>query len=66
MGKNADYAARYADLAKENMRLYGIPASVTLAQGILECANGGSELARLGNKHLRRKGSSSWLNVGGL
>ena len=30
MGKNADYAARYAGLAKENMRLYGIPASVTL------------------------------------
>ena len=53
MGKNADYAARYADLAKENMRLYGIPASVTLAQGILESANGGSELARLGNNPLR-------------
>ena len=65
MGKNADYAARYADLAKENMRLYGIPASVTLAQGILESANGGSELARLGNNHFGIKASSSWLKNGG-
>ena len=65
MGKNADYAARYADLAKENMRLYGIPASVTLAQGILESANGGSELARLGDNHFGIKASSSWLKGGG-
>ena len=65
MGKNADYAARYADLAKENMRLYGIPASVTLAQGILESANGGSELARMGNNHFGIKASSSWLKGGG-
>ena len=65
MGKNADYAARYADLAKENMRLYGIPASVTLAQGILESANGGSELASLGNNHFGIKASSSWLKNGG-
>ena len=65
MGKNADYAARYADLAKENMRLYGIPASVTLAQGILESANGGSELARLGNNHFGIKASASWLKGGG-
>ena len=65
MGKNADYAARYADLAKENMRLYGIPASVTLAQGILESANGGSELSSLGNNHFGIKASSSWLKNGG-
>ena len=65
MGKNADYAARYAGLAKENMRLYGIPASVTLAQGILESANGGSELARLGSNHFGIKASSSWLKGGG-
>lgn len=65
MGKNADYAARYAGLAKENMRLYGIPASVTLAQGILESANGGSELARMGNNHFGIKASSSWLKGGG-
>ena len=32
MGKNAAYAAQYAEEAKEQMRMYGIPASVILAQ----------------------------------
>ena len=36
MGKNAAYAAQYAEEAKEQMRMYGIPASVILAQAILE------------------------------
>ena len=39
MGKNAAYAAQYAEEAKEQMRMYGIPASVILAQAILERAN---------------------------
>ena len=30
MGKNAAYAAQYAEEAKEQMRMYGIPASVIL------------------------------------
>lgn len=38
MGKNAAYAAQYAEEAKEQMRMYGIPASVILAQAILERA----------------------------
>jgi flagellum-specific peptidoglycan hydrolase FlgJ len=38
MGKNAAYAAQYAEEAKEQMRRYGIPASVILAQAILEAA----------------------------
>ena len=40
MGKNAAYAAQYAEEAKEQMRRYGIPASVILAQAILESSNG--------------------------
>ena len=44
--KNQEYAERYAEYAMEQMRRYGIPASVTLAQGILESSNGRSELAR--------------------
>lgn len=40
MGKNAAYAAQYAEEAKEQMRMYGIPASVILAQAILESSNG--------------------------
>ena len=34
--KNQEYTEQYADYAMEQMRRYGIPASVTLAQGILE------------------------------
>ena len=36
MTKNQEYALQYADYAMAQMRRYGIPASVTLAQGILE------------------------------
>lgn len=35
MSKNQEYALQYADYAMAQMRRYGIPASVTLAQGIL-------------------------------
>ena len=35
MSKNKEYAEKYAEFAMEQMRKYGIPASVTLAQGIL-------------------------------
>lgn len=38
MSKNQQYAEQYADFAMEQMRKYGIPASVTLAQGILRAA----------------------------
>ena len=65
MGKNAEYAARYAEEAKEQMRLYGIPASITLAQAILESRNGESELARKENNHFGIKATSSWLKNGG-
>ena len=51
MGKNAAYAAQYAEEAKEQMRMYGIPASVILAQAILESSNGQSQLSRECNNH---------------
>ena len=44
---------------------YGIPASVTLAQGILESANGQSQLARKENNHFGIKASAAWLAQGG-
>lgn len=65
MSKNSEYAAKYAEEAKEQMRRYGIPASVILAQGILESSNGQSELSRLGNNHFGIKATSSWLKNGG-
>lgn len=52
MSKNKDYAETYAEYAMEQMRRYGIPASVTLAQGIIESSNGQSQLARNENNHL--------------
>lgn len=65
MSKSSDYVDKYAEAAMEQMRRYGIPASVTLAQGILESASGQSELSRRGNNHFGIKATSSWLNAGG-
>ena len=58
-GKNKEYADKYAEYAMEQMRRYGIPASVTLAQGILESSNGQSELARKENNHGLRKAAGT-------
>ena len=65
MGKNAAYAAQYAEEAKEQMRRYGIPASVILAQAILESSNGQSQLSRECNNHFGIKATDSWLKNGG-
>lgn len=51
MSRNQEYVEQYAEYAMEQMRRYGIPASVTLAQGICESASGQSELSRKGNNH---------------
>ena len=45
------YVEQYAEFAIEQQRKYGVPASVTLAQGILESANGRSQLSRECNNH---------------
>ena len=65
MSKNQSYADKYAEAAMEQMKRYGIPASVTLAQGMLESSNGESELSRLGNNHFGIKATASWLKNGG-
>ncbi len=46
-----DYIALYSDIAQEEMRLYQIPASITLAQGILESSSGRGRLAVEANNH---------------
>lgn len=65
MGKNQQYANQYAVYAMEQMRKYGIPASVTLAQGILESSNGQSALARSENNHFGIKATPAWIAQGG-
>ena len=65
MSKNQEYAQKYAGYAMEQMRRYGIPASVTLAQGILESSNGQSRLARNENNHFGIKATPSWIAEGG-
>lgn len=65
MTKNEEYAATYSEYAMEQMKRYGIPASVTLAQGILESSNGRSELSRKGNAHFGIKCTNDWLKNGG-
>lgn len=63
--KNETYAEQYVEYAMEQMRRYGIPASVTLAQGILESSNGESTLAQKENNHFGIKATQSWLDGGG-
>ena len=63
--KNETYAEQYVEYAMEQMRRYGIPASVTLAQGILESSNGESILAQKENNHFGIKATQSWLDGGG-
>jgi flagellum-specific peptidoglycan hydrolase FlgJ len=55
-----DYVATYKGIARKEMKKTGIPASIILAQGILESGNGNSELARRANNHFGLKCSNSW------
>lgn len=54
-----DYINRYKDIAIEQMNKYHIPASITLAQALLESGAGKSELARKSNNHFGIK-CHSW------
>ena len=65
--KNATYAEvvsiyinNYSAIAKEEMLQYGIPASITLAQGILESGAGKGTLTKKANNHFGIKCHSSW------
>ncbi len=51
------YIEQYAEYAMVQMRRYGIPASITLAQGIIESADGKSTLANTANNHFGVKGT---------
>lgn len=55
-----DYIAKYRQMAVDQMRRYRIPASITLAQGLLESAAGRGYLARVANNHFGVKCHTSW------
>lgn len=55
-----DYIDKYADIAVTEQKKYGIPASITLAQGLLESGAGLSELAVESNNHFGIKCHDTW------
>jgi len=59
-GYTIAYISDYKNIAIEKMMEYKIPASITLAQGILESGNGRSELTRKANNHFGIKCHSDW------
>jgi LysM repeat protein len=54
------YIRKYAPIAVKEMHEYKIPASITLAQGILESGRGRSELALKSNNHFGIKCHTGW------
>lgn len=55
-----EYIAIYSDIAQDEMRNYGVPASITLAQGILESGSGKGRLSLEANNHFGIKCHKGW------
>lgn len=62
--RDVSYIRKHAILAVEEMQLYKVPASITLAQGLLETGGGQSKLADQANNHfgIKCKGPEEWPN----
>lgn len=56
----ADYIKSYKEIAQNNMRQFGVPASITLAQGVLESGAGKGKLSLLANNHFGIKCHKEW------
>lgn len=54
------YVLQYKEIAKGNMKQYGIPASIILAQGILESGAGSGTLSKTANNHFGIKCHTGW------
>lgn len=54
------YIERYKGMAMEQQRKYGVPATITLAQGIVESGCGTSRLTRMSNNHFGIKAHKAW------
>ena len=55
-----EYIDRYKSIAVAHMERYGIPASITMAQGILESDCGNSRLSIMSNNHFGIKCKRNW------
>ena len=60
MSKQTDFFAKYADYAEQTQNLFGVPASITLAQAALESGWGTSGLTVKANNFFGIKASSDW------
>ncbi len=58
------YIEAFKATAIDEMNTYGIPASITLAQGIIESGSGNSSLAKYANNHFGIKVTSEWKGKG--
>lgn len=54
------YVNLYKDIAIREMKRMGVPAAITLAQGILETESGNSDLVKKSNNHFGIKCKSNW------
>jgi flagellum-specific peptidoglycan hydrolase FlgJ len=54
------YIDNFQEIAKENMKKHGVPASITLAQGVLESGAGKGRLSTIANNHFGIKCHKGW------
>ena len=55
------YISDFKETAKNNMKVHGVPASITIAQGILESGAGFGTLAQQANNHFGIKCHTGWM-----
>ena len=60
INSTTEYIEEFAQIAQYEMRAFGIPASITLAQGILESGSGKGDLTQKTNNHFGIKCHSDW------
>ena len=60
----AQYIEQYKDLAIREMKRMGVPAAITLAQGLLETESGNSVLVKKSNNHFGIKCKNNWSGNG--
>ncbi len=60
INSTAEYIEEFAEIAQYEMRAFGIPASITLAQGILESGSGKGNLTLKTNNHFGIKCHTGW------